>query len=123
MVKEANIGIDALVKKVQDYIDEMTDINEKEELIGWQPTEFPKLLDAQRNVKPYQQLWGLLRDFQNNQASWTKEKVVFKLDPEEIDRETKQMFSQSQKLINIFPKSNPTCHKLINEVAKDIVDF
>jgi hypothetical protein len=34
-------------------MDEMTDINEKEELIGWQPTEFPKLLDAQRNVKPY----------------------------------------------------------------------
>jgi|688.fasta_scaffold1151109_1 hypothetical protein len=46
MVKDANAAIDALVKKVQDYIDEMTDINEKEELIGWQPTEFPKLLDA-----------------------------------------------------------------------------
>lgn len=49
--------------------------------------------------------------------------MVFKLDPEEIERETKSIFQQSQKLIAIFPKSNPSCHKLINEVAKDIVDF
>ncbi len=53
MVKDANAQIEALVKKVEDYIEDMGDINEKEELIGWQPTEFPKLLDAQRNIKPY----------------------------------------------------------------------
>ena len=46
MVKDANAQIEALVKKVEDYIADMGDINEKEELIGWQPTEFPKLLDA-----------------------------------------------------------------------------
>ena len=31
----------------------MADINQKEELIGWQPTEFPKLLDAQKAIIPY----------------------------------------------------------------------
>lgn len=123
MVKDANAQIEALVKKVDDYIADMGDINEKEELIGWQPTEFPKLLDAQRNIKPYQKLWGLIRDFKNNEQSWTREKVVFKLDPEEIDSQTIQMFTTSQKLIQLFPKSNPTCHKLINEIAKDIMDF
>jgi len=35
MVKDANAAIDGLVKKVEDYIEDMTDINEKEELIGW----------------------------------------------------------------------------------------
>jgi hypothetical protein len=37
----------------------------------------------------------LIRDFKTNETLWIKEKVVFKLDPEEIDRETKAMFTKS----------------------------
>jgi hypothetical protein len=52
-----------------------------------------------------------------------KDKFVFKLDPEEIEREIKAMYTNSVKLLDKFPKSIPTCHKLINEVNKEIVEF
>ncbi len=35
-------------------------------------TEFPKLLDAQNNIKPYEDLWRLLRDFESSFLGWTK---------------------------------------------------
>ena len=57
---------------MREYITEMTVINQKEDLLGWSMTEFPKLLDAQTNIKPYEDLWRLLRDFESSFLGWTK---------------------------------------------------
>lgn len=43
----------------------MKEINEKEELLGFTPTEFPKLEEAQRNLKPYKELWFLIKQKAN----------------------------------------------------------
>ena len=51
-VKEANEQIDILARRLQEYLAEMADINYKDELLGFLPTEVPKLLEAQNNLKP-----------------------------------------------------------------------
>ena len=80
-------------------------------------TEFPNLLQAQNNLKPFEDLWHLIRDYQANIQQWTKDKVVFRLDPEAIEKETKIMFSTATKLTYTFPKSMPGPLKLAQELV------
>jgi dynein heavy chain len=69
----------------------MKEINEKEELLGFTPTEFPKLEEAQRNLKPYKELWFLIKQKTNQLDYWKKTETVFNLEPEEIEKEVKAM--------------------------------
>lgn len=44
------------------------------------------------NLKPYDELWSLTAAFSANMTAWLKDGSVFKLNPEEIEREMKMMF-------------------------------
>lgn len=63
--------------------------------------EFPKLETAASQIEPYVDLWRMVRSFDNYNAAWVKT-PVFKLDPELIEKEIKQMNSKSIKLTNRF---------------------
>ena len=64
----------------------MVEINTKEELLGWQPSEFTKLEESQRTIKPYDELWRLVSDSKERIDS-SANTLVKELDPEEIERE------------------------------------
>ena len=81
---------------------QMQEINIREDLIGWSQTEFPRLQEAENNLKPYQDLWFLIRDKSEKIDLWKKNKSVFLLDPEEIEKEVKFMFSTANKLRLLF---------------------
>ena len=100
----------------------MTVINQKDDLLGWSQTDFPKLLDAQNNVKPFEDLWRLVRDLESSFVGWTKQKVVFRLDAEAIERETKQMFITAKKL-TFSLKGHTGPLKLANDQLERIIRF
>ncbi|KRX11121.1 P-loop containing nucleoside triphosphate hydrolase [Pseudocohnilembus persalinus] len=89
------------IKKYNKDLEEMTEkksvINNDESLMGWEETEFPVLEQATQFLKPYEELWSLAQDFEDNYTSWTKDNL-FKLDPEFIESETKRMFQTCMKL-------------------------
>lgn len=45
-IKEANDMIKGYALRLSDYLKDMIFINQKEDLLGWSQTEFPKLLEA-----------------------------------------------------------------------------
>ena len=72
--------------------------------MGLQPTEFPKLQEAENNLKPYQDLWFLVRDVTDKIEGVRKLKSVFLLDPEEIEKDIKQMIQTGNKLKVMFSR-------------------
>ena len=117
-IKEANDVIDNLGRRLQDYLKEMELINKREDLLGWSQTEFPKLIEAQNNLRPFEDLWHLLRDYEVNLQTWTKTKTVFRLDAENIEKDTKVMFTTAKKLTFQFPKSVTGPLKLANDLVE-----
>lgn len=49
-------AISVLKQRLEEADEKMKEINTKEELLGWTPMEFTKLEEAQRNIKPYDEL-------------------------------------------------------------------
>ncbi|CAD8159976.1 unnamed protein product [Paramecium pentaurelia] len=124
-VKEANDIVDNHIKRLQEYVAEMQDIQMREEQLGWQPTEFVKLQDAQNSIKPYEELWHQLRDWEQNSMNWTKAKFIFRLDAESIEKDVKTMLTQAKKLTYQFPKNTTPqgTLQLIKQLSDKINDF
>ena len=87
--EEACRSIETYDTTIKMLLAEMLDINHKEELLGFAQTEFPKLLESQEKLKPYQDLWFLIREKNEKMEQWKKIKPVFTLDPEDIEKDVK----------------------------------
>jgi predicted nucleic acid-binding Zn-ribbon protein len=60
MAPQTNEEIARIKKRIEEANYEMEQINEREELIGWDQTPFPKLQESQLNIKPFDDLWSLV---------------------------------------------------------------
>ena len=98
LAKDVNTKIDNLNEKLSEMLKTREKINEDEELLGGQATEFPRLTEGKNNLDPYKELWSLAHKYEINVLSWTKEVSLFKLDPEYVEKETKVMFQTAMKL-------------------------
>lgn len=121
--KEANDHIDSYLRKLREAEIEAEDIGQKEEKIGWTVTEFPQLSEASVKLNPYADLWRLVRDFESSKLSWTKDKPVLKLDPDEVESETKRMKKKATELTSIFKSDTPHPLKLAKEMRSSIEEF
>ena len=120
--QDANKKIEILDHKLKRYLDEKLDINQKEDLIIGTQTDFPKLDEAKTNLAPYQELWKLIKDWSANEQSWKRDTSVFKLSPESIEKETKEMFKTANSLgFRLKDMANPL--RLCTEVLKEIKAF
>ena len=121
--EKANKDITRLDIRIKEYIETMIDINEKEELIGWAQTEFPDLIRAEQLLGPYNQLWSLIKDIDTNMKSWKADQVIFQLNAEDIEKDTKFMTIAAFKLNGQFDKSLKDQQNLINSIIKELNDF
>lgn len=119
---DANKRIELLDNRLKRYLEEKNDINQKEDLIIGSQTEFPRLEDAKNNLQPYQELWKLIKDWTTNEKAWQREVSIYKLNPEVIEKETKEMFKTANTLnFRLKDIANPA--KLCGEILKDIKAF
>jgi hypothetical protein len=56
-----NKTIKKLKKRIDKAFSDLKLINEREELLTGSQTEFPKLEEAQRSLKPFEDLWNLAK--------------------------------------------------------------
>jgi len=120
--QDANKKIELLDHRLKRYLDEKLDINQKEDLIIGAQTDFPKIDDAKNNLAPFQDLWKLIKDWSTNEQAWKRDTSVFKLNPEGIEKDTKEMFKIANSLsFRLKDMANPT--RLIIEVLKEIKAF
>lgn len=102
------------------YLNEMEDINKEEAQLDWQQTEFPNLLQAVENLRPFETLWYLIRDKDEKmEQQWKKQKTVFQLDPEEMEKDLKEMEKTANKLVNFSFSKSPKFQKSL-DLAKEV---
>jgi dynein heavy chain len=67
----------------------MNSINVKEEQLGWILTEFPLLNQTFFQLKPFEELWTMIKNKKENFAKWYNLSSIFTLEPEEIEKDVK----------------------------------
>jgi dynein heavy chain len=122
LYKDYCTQITNLKERLEEAQMKMEDINQREELLGWQPSEFSKLEEAKRNIKPYDELWKLVAQTKEKSDLWMNA-FVRDLDADEIERESKQMLATARKLENTFkdrlPKPAEVALLTRNEIEKN----
>lgn len=108
--------------KLEKATRKMEEINEKETLLGWSPTEFTKLEDAKKNIEPYDELWTLVSATQEKFSMWTIT-LVKELDPDEIEREIKMMQAKAKILIVRLKEKSPKPAEVAQQILNDIEKF
>lgn len=66
----------------------MGDINEQEKHLDLPTSEYPIIEELKSMIKPYEELWGLVRDTNNRLDKW-KESKLKEIDPEEVEKSHK----------------------------------
>ncbi|CAG9334937.1 unnamed protein product [Blepharisma stoltei] len=108
-----------LKQRLEEAEEKMKEINLKEELLGWTPMEFTKLEEVQRNIKPHDELWRLVSMTKERTDAWTQT-LVKELDPDEIEREAKQMQGAAKKLLYSLKEKAP---KLVDVAMLTLQDI
>lgn len=68
----------------------MNQINLKEEHLGWSPSEFPRLINAQKILKPHEDLWNTIYEYEQLKTDMRKE-LVKNMKPDDIEQTLKKM--------------------------------
>mmetsp|Transcript_26010 Transcript_26010/g.4458 ORF Transcript_26010/g.4458 Transcript_26010/m.4458 type:complete len:85 (+) Transcript_26010:565-819(+) len=84
----------------------MEEINNKEELLGWTPTEFSKLEVARVSIRPYDELWNLVMITKEKTDEWHSA-YLRSLEISDIERESKKILGMAKKLIFQFKDGAP----------------
>lgn len=123
-MEEAVKGIEHFSADIKNYEVEAAEIRKNEELLGFTASEFD-LDKLKYNLKPFEDLWFLIRDKKEKIEGWRKKKQAFDLDPEEIEKDVKQMYSTAQKLKVQFVRSKvfQLPLKLTETVITDLNEF
>jgi dynein heavy chain, axonemal len=111
-----------LKQRLEESEEKMKEINSKEVLLGWEPTEFAKLEEAQKTIKNYDELWKLAALTKKSIESWNITEVK-KLDPEEIERQTRQMQNQARGLYYKLKEKTPKPAEVAQILVTETEDF
>ena len=97
-----NEDIAIIQQRLANLTTRLAKINDQEVDLEWTPSEEPLIPSLKKQIKPYEDLGFLTRDFNATiRKSW-KDDPIKSLNPEEVDKEHKRMFSLAQRLENIF---------------------
>ena len=81
--------------------EKITGFNHEEELMGWEASKFPSLVEAVATLTPYLTLYQTSVEFQRCHSAWMNGSFL-KLDPEAVEAEVSTMWRNIYKLVIQF---------------------
>ena len=79
----------------------MIKINAQEADLEATPSEYPQIGQCEKQIKPFQELWELVRDWTSSKNLW-EQAVLKTLNPDDVEKEHKRMRTAVVKLVTIF---------------------
>ena len=102
----------------------MVKINEQEVDLELPVTEYPDIDLSKKQLKPYEELWDLIRDSQKYIAQQWKSNPITSLVPDDVEREHKRMMGLANRLQGVFERDKiPKPKELAKGVLEKIKDF
>ena len=98
------------------------DLNRREILFGWEPTNYDEIKTLRKNFAPYFTLWTMCDDFQNKREVWTKGSFL-KLDGETMEDEVQRWYATAHQLAKKFERISPGASEVARKLKKEITDF
>jgi septal ring factor EnvC (AmiA/AmiB activator) len=80
---------------------QMVHINEQEADLEATLSEYPQIEQCKKQIKPYQTLWEICRDWNTNKNIW-QTSVLNTLNPDEVEKEHKRMRTEITRLVMTF---------------------
>lgn len=80
---------------------EMKEINDMEVDLDQPPTEYPEIDKYKLDIKPFEELWKIVKDQWVKMQQWT-EGPLLQLDPEEVEKDHKNIWQTANKLVIKF---------------------
>nr|XP_006820578.1 PREDICTED: dynein heavy chain 3, axonemal-like [Saccoglossus kowalevskii] len=108
-------------KKLEDARDELESLNKEEELLEWEPTQFPILQYMFQLKAPYDQLWNTALKFHTNFEFWMNGPFL-DLNAEQVEEEVGNMWRNMYKLAKSF-NDQPGPQRIANNVKGKIDKF
>ena len=84
----------------------MKEINDMEVDLDDPPTEYPDIEKFKLDVKPFEELWRMVKEQEAKKQIWT-EGPLLQLDPVEVEKDHKTIWQTAQKLVVKFSTSVP----------------
>jgi dynein heavy chain len=120
---ENNKDIAEINKRLALAEDERKNINQQEETIGFEVTEFDQVAELQKKIKPFDELWALYLEFYEKTSEW-KKCNFYTLDPEEVEKDHKKMLQASNKLKITFERAKlPNPCEVADTVNRQLTDL
>lgn len=95
--EEYNRQIDKINKSLASLAQQLEHINSQETDLEHQLTECPDIKKCKTAIKPFQDLWELIRDWNKAKVNWETCQITT-LVPDEVDKEHKRMLMLSRRL-------------------------
>ena len=112
-----------LQEHLEGLIRDQQEIEERERILGFIISQFPKLEIIGNNLRPYQRLWILCRDSKDKVKEW-KKACIFKLNSDTVIKERKSMQREAAELKIIFSKGYPIQVSVLdNQIIKTLNEF
>ena len=103
---------------------DLKDLNRREGLLGIEDTDGSKAMEWDKNLKPFEELWSLIKNYTALSAGWTRESI-FKQDADGIATQAKLMLKSIMSLStnSLITKLAPLSSKIAQDLADDIKKF
>lgn len=101
----------------------MVKINQQEVDLEQNPSEWPQIDQLKKQIKPYQDFWQLVADWERNKRHW-ESAVLRSLVPDDVEKDHKTMRSTCARLDNLFVRDKlPKPGALAKAILKEIEEF
>jgi len=101
---------------------EISDLNERESLLGLQQSEFEQLQESRDVLAPFNELWTMVKQFQSNIRHWMLDPVFF-LDADEVNEQVDSSYQKSNRLVQEFADDSKAASMVAAEVKRKLSDF
>lgn len=122
---EYTVLLDDLKKQLSHAEGQKEDIQKKEEMLGWEMTEFEQLDQAFDLLDPYDKLWSLVAQHQECNRKWTRSPLFSgDIDPNKVESDVQAMWRTSFKLKAQFEQDKvPKPENVATKVKADLDAF
>lgn len=101
----------------------MVKINQQEVDLEQNPSEWPQIDQLKKQIKPYQDFWQLVADWERCKRHW-ESAVLRSLVPDDVEKDHKTMRSTCARLDNLFVRDKlPKPGALAKAILKEIEEF
>ncbi|GLC77190.1 hypothetical protein PLESTF_001896200 [Pleodorina starrii] len=111
---------ESLLVRIQQLAETATSINEDEELLGWEVTEWPAIRELSTDLEPYASLYSITNDFGMRYEEWLFGPVR-DLNAEEVENNVGEWFKKMMRLSKSLPR--PELRALAEQTRARLEEF